>query len=407
MGAWAAEHTGRPVVKAGVDARRSAAQVVGRVLRSGAYSNRLVDASALGGPDGALFRFLTYTTLRHLRFVDSVIEEYSSKTIAGLDSEVLDVLRVAVTEMLYGRAPSHAIVDSAVESVKRGKSKRAAGFVNGLLRSILRSGPPDPPEDPRVEYPAWLPANLEADWDFDEVQAFLTASLGDAPRQVRARPGAETDGRPPIPGIPGAFEWTDAGDLGSGFVIQDAASVAVGNSVPLRSGDLVLDLAAAPGGKAVHLRDRGATVVASDRHLRRVKDGRNRYSMLMWVAADARQLPFGVASFDHVLLDAPCSGLGTMRRRPEIRYRMDQPGVDHMRELQGEMLEAALKLVKPGGTVTYSVCTVTPQETVAVVAGHDAEPPPGVPGRHWGNGVLLGPHLTGTDGMFISVVTRR
>lgn len=394
-------------MKPGVEARRAAARTVGRVIRSGAYSNLLVDASRLDGADGALFRFLTYTTLRHLKRVDSLIETHSAKRIVAIDPEVLDVLRVAVAETLYGRAPSHAVVDSAVESVKSGKSKRAAGFVNGLLRSLLRAGLPEEPSDPATEYPEWIGISLEAVWPEEEVRSFLATSLQDAPRQVRSRDGAGVSDHKPVFGIPGAYEWNRAGPIPDSFVVQDAASIAVGNAVPLQPGDLVLDLAAAPGGKAAHLHDRGAVVVAVDRRLKRVREGALRYPMLSWVAADGRLPPFDEASFDHVLLDAPCSGLGTMRRRPEIRYRVDSEDVQRLSSVQKEMLAAALRMVKPGGTVTYSVCTVTPEETIEVVEEYDASPPPGIPGKQWGSGVLLGPHLSGTDGMYISVLTRR
>lgn len=95
-----------------------------------------------------------------------------------------------------------------------------------------------------------------------------------------------------------------------------------------------------------------------------------------------------------------------MRRRPEIRYRVEQQDVERLSKVQRELLEVAFRLVKPGGTVTYSVCTVTPEETIEVVEDFAASPPPGVPGKQWGKGVLLGPHLSGTDGMFISVLSR-
>ena len=394
-------------MKPGVQARREAATAVGRILRSGAYSNRLVDMSTLSQQDSDQFRFLTYTTLRHLKRIDEVVEDFSKRKIPKLDGEVADVLRVAVAELLYGRAPAHAVVDSAVESIKSGKRGKASGFVNGVLRAIVRDRDRLlPPIDPRSEYPEWMVEKLDAQWESSEVEAFLSASLADAPRQVRARPGRGTDGLSVIEAIPGAYEWVAGGELPEGFVVQDAASVAVGNAVPLHPGDLVLDMAAAPGGKAAHMRDRGARVVATDRNRRRVVDGRKRWPEIDWVVADGLDAPFKPGSFDHVLLDAPCSGLGTMRRRPEVRYRADRRSIVELGRRQRSMLDIALTLVRPGGTITYSVCTVTSEETVDVVADLPAEAPHGVPGKPWGNGLLLAPHLTGTDGMFISIVRR-
>lgn len=393
-------------MKPGVQTRRSAATAVGRVLRSGAYSNRLIDTAAVRGKDADLFRFLIYTTLRHLIRIDAVIEQYSAKKPASLDGEVVDTLRVAVAELLYGRAPTHAVVDSAVEAIKAGSKGRASGFVNGVLRSIARNNQAADATNPRDEYPDWLVDALDDVWDAEDVTGFLVASLREAPRQVRARPGVDTTSLAPVPEISDAYEWEHDGEIPGGFAIQDAASVAVGNAVPAGKGDLVLDMAASPGGKAAHLRDRGFVVIAADRNLRRAKMGSGRVGEIPWVCADGRTPPFRSSSFDHVLLDAPCSGLGTMRRRPEVRYRTDSESVARMGDLQRSLLDAALSLVKPGGTVTYSVCTVTPEETVAVVDGYAAQAPFDAPGTAWGNGVLLGPHLTGTDGMFISTVSR-
>ncbi len=379
---------------------------VGRVMRTGAYSNRVVETGSLTGREREHFRFLTFTTLRHLTRIDRIIESYSSKQATDLDPEVLDVLRVGVAELLYADAPPHAVVDSAVESVKQTRRRRAAGFVNAVLRSVERSEQGDA-VDVRREYPSWLVAQLERVWEVGEVDAFLTSSLRDAPRQVRARPGAPAGPVMPVAGVPNAFQMNERGALPEGYVVQDAASVAVGNAVPLVAGELILDMAAAPGGKAAHLADRGARVVALDRNARRVADGAKRLPNIRWVVGDGLRPPLRESSFDHVLLDAPCSGLGTMRRRPEVRYRTDPSAIDDLARRQRALLESALRLVRRGGTVTYSVCTVTPAETVEVVAGFDAGPPAGVPGRRWGNGMLLAPHLTGTDGMFVSLVRRR
>lgn len=395
-------------MKPGVAARREAANAIGRILRSGAFSNRLLELSTLPSRDVDQLRFLTYTTLRHLKRIEETIERHSDKKVAKLDGEVADVLRIATAELLFGRAPTHAVVDTAVESIKAGKHRRAAGFVNGVLRSIVRRPETELDSDePRDEYPDWLVEMLDGQWERDEVTGFLTDSLGDAGRQVRARTGTDVEGLTAVSGISGAFDWPERGELPDGFVVQDASSIAVGNAVPLQAGDLVLDMAAAPGGKAAHLLDRGARVVAADRNPRRAISGHRRWPEVAWMVADGVHPPFRSGSFDHVLLDAPCSGLGTMRRRPEVRFRTDPERIAEMANMQRSMLARALSLVAPGGTVTYSVCTVTAAETVEVVAGLPAGPPVDTPGRQWGNGLLLAPHLTGSDGMFISIVQRR
>lgn len=121
-------------------------------------------------------------------------------------------------------------------------------------------------------------------------------------------------------------------------------------------------------------------------------------------SADGRRLPFRTASLDKVLVDAPCTGLGTLRRRPEIRLRVTESDRDRLAALQRSMLDEALRVVRPGGRVVYAVCTVTSAETTDVVSGLPARPPEDLPGRHLEGGLLMAPHLTETDGMFISVV---
>jgi 16S rRNA (cytosine967-C5)-methyltransferase len=167
----------------------------------------------------------------------------------------------------------------------------------------------------------------------------------------------------------------------------------------------VADIAAAPGGKTSHLLDQtgeAGLVIAADSHRRRLADARRRVPGAHWVVADATTLPFRAGTFDRVLLDAPCSGLGTLRRRPEIRFRVTEAEVRRLAKDQKEMLERAAELVAPGGRLVYSVCTVTPEETIEIVAGGGFEPPP-IPGELWGEGRLLAPHLTGTDGMFVAM----
>ena len=169
----------------------------------------------------------------------------------------------------------------------------------------------------------------------------------------------------------------------------------------------VLDLAAAPGGKAAHLLDqvgRSGTVVAVDSHPRRVGTGRRRVPGATWLVADGRRPPLRAASFDRVLVDAPCSGLGTLRRHPEIRYRVTQDGVLRLATVQRALLDSAMRLATPGGRVVYSVCTVTPEETVEVVAGRGARPPEGLPGRRFGDGWLMTPDAGPVDGMFVAVI---
>lgn len=144
-----------------------------------------------------------------------------------------------------------------------------------------------------------------------------------------------------------------------------------------------------------------------DVHPGRLRRARRRSADLAavrWVLGDARRPPYRERSFERVLLDAPCTGLGTLRRRPEIRYRFEPSAPERYGRLQREMLERARRLVAPGGRLVYSVCTPTSAETVEVVAGLGFHPAEGLVGPRRGDGVLLGPHSTGTDGMFIAAM---
>jgi 16S rRNA (cytosine967-C5)-methyltransferase len=398
--------------KAGVESRLAAAAVLGRVLRSGAWSNVLLrDLDRFAPEDRSHIRLLVYESLRRIETVDAAIDAATRRPVATIDDVVVDILRIAVTEAFYTRSPDHAVVDTAVEAVRHAGHAKAAGFVNGVLRSILRAGPSEPAAGIAggLGYPQWLVDTLTGSWGEGETLAFLSASMSPAPLCVRVRPG----GVPPDAAVPGpiAGSWI----LGQGspvppdVAVQDPASVAVVTALGIEAGQSVLDLAAAPGGKTLQIVDAGAgLVVATDRHARRLRSAARRLSgqPVHWVRSDARRPPFASASFDRVLLDAPCSGLGTLRRRPEIRLKVTEDEVSRLAHQQRAMLDAALGLVAPGGRLVYAVCTVTPAETIDVVGGRGGTSPSLAVGRDLGEGRLLAPHLGGTDGMFISVFDR-
>jgi 16S rRNA (cytosine967-C5)-methyltransferase len=213
-----------------------------------------------------------------------------------------------------------------------------------------------------------------------------------------------------VAGIDGA--WTVPGrEAAAGLAVMDPASTAVALAVGAEPGHRVLDVAAAPGNKTMALDaalgGRGL-LVAADRNRRRVAVARRRLAATgvigPWVVADGAHPPFRPGSFDRVLLDAPCTGLGTARRRPEIKFRLDAGAPDRMAALQRALVEGSLPLLRPGGRLVYSVCTVFAEETVAIASAFGGRPPDGLPGRAEGDGWLLAPHLTGTDGMFVTVI---
>lgn len=384
-----------------LQARHLAAETVGRVMRDGAFSNVLVETqtATLAPREAARVKALTYGVLRRVERLDAAIEEGAGRAIAGIDTTLLDRLRVSAFELLFSDLPQPIAVSAGVDLIREVQPK-ATGFANAVLRRVAERGRET---EEALDLPPWLMQDLEGVWGAPDAYQFALASAMEPERVVRGTPGSTGVGVE-VPGIPGAFAIAP-GPIPDGTTVQDAASIAVGNAVSAQSGMRVIDLAAAPGGKTLHLLDQvgeSGLVVAADSHRRRVSDARRRVPGAHWVVADATALPFRPATFDRVLLDAPCSGLGTLRRRPEIRFRVTEADVRRLATAQQRMLESAMELVAPGGQLVYSVCTVTPEETIEVVEGLGFEPP-SVPGAVWGSGRLLAPHTTGTDGMFVAV----
>jgi 16S rRNA (cytosine967-C5)-methyltransferase len=319
------------------------------------------------------------------------------------------------------------------------RSPRARGFVNAVLRAVSQLGPPWPEPGSlavALSYPDWLVARLVRDLGEADAHGALSAMNEPAGLTLRVAPGTDADEL--------AQELRDAGaHVERGALVRDAlvvrgvgdpaalpavrdgratpqdqASQAVASLLGAAPGDLVADVAAAPGGKATaiaaYVGSVGA-VVALDvdaGRIRLVVEAAARLGLanLLPVVADGRAPPSRPGRFDRVLLDAPCSGLGVLRRRPDARWRVTDAAVRELAALQRELLVAAAALVRPGGTLLYSVCTLTHEETVAVdewTAAHlvDLEPlpPPPSPWRPAGRGALLlpQPQAAGSDGMFV------
>jgi 16S rRNA (cytosine967-C5)-methyltransferase len=397
-----------------------AASVLMRIKDRGAYSNVVLPQVTKDSSrqDSAFVFSLVHGALRRIRLVDAIIEEASGRGVDRLDSEVRVVLEVAVGELLTDDQQStYATVNESVEAVKDLGRNRAAPFVNAVLRSLVRDGMPELPEDPArdLSVPDWLLDAVSRDHGADEGLAALRALRRESPRiPIRVPPSAEPPpGAMAVPGIRDAFYLSERPRQDAGLVYADASSTAVGLAVAPQPGEMILDMAAAPGGKTMHLWDQTggkATIVAMDTHRRRLESAQRRLRPVgvtpTWLVADARHAPFADASFDAVLVDAPCTGLGTLRRRPEIAMRLQDGAPEKLAIEQERMIAEAWRLARPGGRVIYSVCTLFAAETIDVVADYPAQPPEGLPGRRWGKGLLLAPHTTGSDGMFIAVITR-
>lgn len=371
----------------GGEARRVAIEAVRRIDEEGAYANLvlsgLLDAGDLDTRDRGLVTELTYGATRMRRACDWLVDRF---LVSPPPPALRAALRVGAYQLAFTRIPPHAAVSATVS----GTAKRNRGVVNAILRRVADSLPVTWPDDAtRLSVPDWLLARLRA--DLGEVDAMAMLETMNTAPEVTERP--------------------------DGYV-QDQASQWVAELVGASPGELVLDVCAAPGGKATAMAAGGATVVAGDRRVGRVglvtqNAQRLGATSLVALAADGLAPPFADATFDRVLVDAPCSGLGVLRRRADARWRVTGEDIEHLAELQRALLDRAVALVRSGGTLVYSVCTVTDAETVGVAesfaADHgDLEPLPVTdPWRSHGSGGLVLPQDHGTDGMAVFLWRRR
>jgi 16S rRNA (cytosine967-C5)-methyltransferase len=427
-------------------ARRVALDALVRI-EAGAFAHILVPdllrRTQLAARDRGFVTELVYGTVRMQRALDFQLAKVSRQPIAGLEAEVRAAVRLGAYQLLIG-IPSHAAVGETVEVV----APRQRGFVNAVLRALARAGPPwswpaggDVADlAVRTSHPDWIVRLLLDEFGPADALATLALASEPAPVTLRVNPLRATSdsvaadlraaGIDVAPGtlVPGALVLQDAGDVGALGVVedgratpQDQASQAVAAALAAEPGERVLDLAAAPGGKTGAMAERmcdEGLVVASDVHPGRVRLVRRNAARLGLgaiapVVADGRAPGVRGASFDRVLLDAPCSGLGVLRRRPDARWRIQPGDVDALAALQRDMLAAGAAAVRPGGRLVYAVCTLTPAETIGVdefaareLTEFGALPPPAAPWRAHGRGALLLPPDARTDGMFVLVLER-
>jgi 16S rRNA (cytosine967-C5)-methyltransferase len=367
----------------GIAARRLAADRLRRIDEGGAYANILVpralDTSGLDERDRALVTNLTYGGTRMRRACDWLVDRFLTRSV---EPRVRAALRLGAHQLAFTDVPDHAAVATSVEITP----KRARGLVNAVLRKVAAADMDWPDEATRLSYPDWiLDALIHEVGQTDAVAALEQMNL---PAQATTR----ADG-----------------------YVQDLGSQWVAEEVPVAEGFKVLDSCAAPGGKSTALAAAGAFVAAADRSESRcglvnANARRLGYTAVSILAADATAPPFAPGSFDSVLVDAPCSGLGVLRRRPDARWRVEPGAVDRLAELQVRMLESAASCVAPGGSLTYSVCTITRAETADVAASAartaladflpDSLDHP-ERWRPWSGGGLLLPQDHDTDGMAI------
>jgi len=349
-------------------ARRAAFDVVRRTFEDDAYADRaLVSAvEGLDARDRALAQRLAFGTVQRVRVLDFGIEQLGKRPVRKLDPPVRASLRLGAYQLAFTDLPQHAIVDDAVELVRAAGRERAVPFTNAVMRRLaggLRGLVASLPAGPVKEsYPDWIAETWARDLGAEEALDLMRAQNEPPALEVRAATpvGTATD-------VPGAYvvDRVDPRRMRPMSRASQLAALVVG----AREGERVLDACAAPGGKSSILAER-AHVTAVEIHPGRAAAlAEQRLPGVDVVTADVRQL--AADGFDRALVDAPCSGLGVLARRPDLRWRA-QP----LPELQGELLAAAAERVKPGGLVVYAVCTLNADENEAVVdaSGLDVVP---------------------------------
>lgn len=434
-------------------ARRVAFEVIAAVRQRKAYANLvlpgLLRERQLRGRDAALATELAYGALRGQGRYDAVLQACVDRPLADVDAPVLDVLRLGAHQLLSTSIPPHAAVSATVDLARQVLSAGPAGFVNAVLRRVacddleawLRRL--EPPDDPlaalalRYSHPRWIASAFRDALGGDLVATEAALAADDqrpqvhlvARRMAREQLAALSGGVPgpwsPLAvrlaeGDPGALTPVRDGRAG----VQDEGSQLMALALPaapLRGPDrLWVDLCAGPGGKAALLdrlaADRGARLLALDLKPHRSVLVRSSGPALV-ATADSRRPPVRPGSVDRVLLDAPCSGLGALRRRPEARWRRQPADLPALTRLQAELLDAGIALLRPGGVLAYVTCSPHLSETLLPVADAlrrhpdlgqlDARPLlPGLPDLGAGPAVQLWPHLHGTDAMYLAVLRR-
>ena len=416
-------------------------------VEGGAYPEALIEAAfeGLGVPDRALCTEIIYGVLRWRIRLDWIIDRFSSIRSKKLEHNVLNALRIGVYQLLFlTRVPASAAINGSVNLVKKEGGKKA-GFVNAVLRKIDtgRAGitypviAADPLKHASIVYshPEWMVKRWMERFGAEEAVLLCRSNQFAPPRTLRVNTLATFRDRLMDElasagfGVgktlfsPDGIEVLSGGHVAPkdpGYYIQDEASQLIPYLLSPKPGEAILDLCSAPGGKTTHmaqLMGNSGVICAVDKHLHRLKnviDAAKRLNadIIKTVVSDALEgIPFRI-TFDAILLDAPCSGLGVLRRSPDIKYRRKEEDIRELAAVQGRLLERASGYLKKGGRMVYSTCTFEPEETDGVVEGflkahkdfilEDARGylPEGCGGMVDANGLLRTYPQQGLDGFF-------
>ena len=393
-------------------ARRTAYEVLLRVFEQDAYADRVFRSAArdLDERERAFAQRLAYGAVQRVRTLDHAIEVLGRRPVRKLDAPVRAALRLGAYQLGYTDTAPHAAANESVELVRRARLERAVPFTNAVMRRLAEGIRPlldALPDGPLKEsYPDWIYDTWVRELGPDDALALMRAGNEPLETVVRLVRGDPPTGEPTD--VPGAYRVDRVDDLAvaEGRIWpQSRGSQLAGLVVGSEDGERVLDLCAAPGGKTTQLR---GDVTAVEIDANRASELRANVAQLgatnvTVVEADGTQLPPELDGFDRALVDAPCSGLGVLNQRPDLRWRAEP-----LPELQLALLRSAAERVRPGGTIVYAVCTINAGENEAVVAASGLRVLP--LGQEWPQFahprhpefLLTLPHVHGTTGFFIS-----
>ena len=437
-----------------INARECALQVLVSCRKNGAWADAALKAAlksnALSAPDAALCSRIVYGVLQNKLLLDYYIGAYCTQKPDHLQPPLLDILRIGAYQILFlDKVPDSAAVNEAVTLTKSTRRAAAAGLVNAVLRKIAqnkRKLPALPGGDTeqlsvKHSHPVWLVERLLGILGREETEAFLRLDNEAAPVTAQVNPlkttvdeltGELTNAGVGVSAhawVPGCLELSGTGDLTTlpafykgKFTVQDAAAHLVTYAADCKRGDRVLDVCAAPGGKsfgAAFSMGNEGSILSCDLHenkLKRIGEGAQRLGItcISTATADGREFHEDWSeAFDAVLCDVPCSGLGIIRKKPDVRYKAADE-LSQLPEIQAAILANSARYVRQGGILVYSTCTILPEEnehvTDAFLKNHpdftyEAFTLPAPVGEVPGH-ITLWPHRHATDGFYICRMRR-
>ena len=328
-------------------------------VHAGAYASDLLrqETAALASRDAALAETLVFGCLRYQSQLDFLIAHFSGRPQPKLDMEVRIALRMGIFQLRYlDRIPAHAAVAESVELVKSARKRSAAPFVNAVLRKVNREPVRWPDRATELSLPAWMLERWDRHFGRDIAAGIAQAALAE----------------------PEVYTNPDTGRQ------QDIGAQSIVPLLEIEPRMTVLDLCAAPGNKTAQAIAAGGRVTAGDRYLRRLAEVPDQAARVVLDAAEP--LPFS-SLFDRILIDAPCSGTGTLARNPEIKWRLEPSDLPVFQARQRKMIERALPHLRPGGRLVYATCALEEEENEGVVNGFAvSETHTRIPGQSPGDG---------------------